>query len=119
MGFITPHSIDKEHWSETLIASRDRILHGLGRLGAGLPEKLQEDLRGTLEVVNSYYSNRMEGNPTRIGDIFAAQEGHLASTRAERNYQLEHLAHLQVSAHIRDALSTNPGLSPCSREFLK
>jgi len=119
MGYLTPYQIDKEAWTERLLESRDRILTGLGRLGAGLAAVFQRELAGTLEVVNSYYSNRMEGNPTRIGDIFSAKEGHFAKSTAERNYQLEHLAHIHTATKMRAALVVNPALSPTATDFLK
>jgi len=119
MGYLTPYSIDKESWPPRLAEARDRILSGLGRLGAGVPKAFQAELVGTLEVVTSYYSNRMEGNPTRIGDIFSAQEGHLAATVAERNYQLEHMAHIQTAEKMRVALALNSALSPASTGFIK
>lgn len=119
MGLLTPYIIENGSWSPRLSEMRDRILAGLGRLGSGLPAPLQKELAGTLEVVNSYYSNSMEGNPTRIGDIFSAKEGQLAQSVAERNYQLEHLAHIQTAEMMRTALASDPALIPSSTDFLK
>ena len=80
---------------------------------------LQQEFAKTLEIVNSYYSNKMEGNPTRIGDIFSAQQGQFAASLTERNYQLEHLAHIKTTAIMRDLLRKDPSLSPTRVEFLR
>jgi Fic family protein len=117
--FLTPYLFKSEQWTASFAASRDRILTGIGRLGAGLTTPIREELGKILEIVNSYYSNAMEGNPTRVGQIFDAKEGKLAATTTERNYQLEHMAHLHASETLRRRLQENPSLSPTNPSFLQ
>jgi len=119
MGIITPYTVAAGEWTPKLAELRDRIISGLGRLGGGLPVPLQQEFAKTLEIVNSYYSNKMEGNPTRIGDIFSAKQGQFAATLTERNYQLEHLAHIKTTALMRDMLRKDPSLSPTRVEFFR
>ena len=117
--YLTPYLLTPDQWTSGIAASRDRVIAGIGRLGAGLPAPVREELSLVLEIINSYYSNAMEGNPTRVGQIFDAKEGKLADTPAERNYQLEHLAHLHASETLRRRLSENPSLSPADSAFLQ
>lgn len=43
-------------------------------LNANIPNSLREPMTYLLRVVNSFYSNRIEGNPTHPADILHAQE---------------------------------------------
>lgn len=117
--YLTPYLPTIDQWTGGIASARDRILSGIGHLGAGLNTSVREELSTVLEIVNSYYSNAMEGNPTRVGQIFDAKEGKLAATTAERNYQLEHVAHLQVSENLRHRLQETPSLSPADPSFLQ
>lgn len=116
---LTPHLFRSDQWTAGIATARDRILIGIGRLGAGLTAPIREELGVVLEIVNSYYSNAMEGNPTRVEQIFDAKEGKLATTITERNYQLEHMAHLRVSETLRRRLQENPSFSPADPSFLQ
>jgi len=117
--YLDPYLLSPDQWTSAIAEARDRIIAGTGRLGAGLPAPVREELSLVLEIVNSSYSNAMEGNPTRVGQIFDAKEGKLAGTAAERNFQLEHLAHLHASEIMRRRLAENPSLSPADSSFLQ
>jgi Fic family protein len=117
--YLTPYILKPDQWTAAISAARDRILSGIGRLGAGLTVTVREELSAVLEIVNSYYSNAMEGNPTRIGQIFDAKDGKLGAGATERNYQLEHLAHLRISETLRRRLQENPSLSPADPSVLQ
>jgi len=119
MPFLTPHIIGREQWTPKLFDLRDKILSGLGSIGSGLPAPFIQELAETLEIVNSYYSNRMEGNPTRISEIFLAQQGKWAATSTERNYQQEHLAHIKTSKILREVLRKDSSISPTDKSFLQ
>ncbi|RLA52228.1 MAG: Fic family protein [Gammaproteobacteria bacterium] len=49
-----------------------------------------------MRVINSYYSNLIEGNATRPAEIRAAQRGDYSSNGAKRDLQRESLAHMAV-----------------------
>src|SRR5438105_4225477 len=117
--YLTPYLLTARQWTATIISTRDRVLSGIGRLGSGLSGPVRAELAVVLEIVNSYYSNAMEGNPTRVGQIFDAKEGKFALTATERNYQLEHMAHLRVSEILRRRLQENPTLLAADPSFLQ
>jgi len=119
MGLLTPYWLSAEEWPEGFSEKRESVLERLGRLGTGFLPSVKAELAKSLEVINSYYSNAMEGNPTKIGEVFDAQAGRLAKASTERNFQLEHVAHIQVSVWIRQNLEGHPSMSPVSRSFLK
>lgn len=72
-------------------------------LSARVSADARPGLVAALSLVNSYYSNRIEGNPTRLRDI----ERTLAARPADRNrHQQEHAAwlhaHDQLDARARE-----------------
>jgi len=79
----------------TLIAASSKLS---GRLHPISLETLERYMR----VINSYYSNLIEGNATRPHEVRAAQRGEYSSDAAKRNYQLESLAHIEVQAWIQE-----------------
>jgi Fic family protein len=87
-------------------------------LGAGLNSKVLDSLGEFMLCVNSYYTNAMEGNPSKIKDIEDALNNDLSSDTAARNYQLEHLAHITVQKEMSKKLNTG-GLNICSEDFLR
>lgn len=64
-----------------------------------------------MRVINSYYSNMIEGNPTKPYEIRAAHLGQLDSDPVKRDLQLESLAHIQVQEWI------NQQSPDCERVF--
>jgi Fic family protein len=78
---------------------------GLSQASAKLAGQLSPVTMATLEqhmrVINSYYSNLIEGNPTTPHDIRAAQRGDYSRDTAKRDLQLESLAHMQVQAWLQ------------------
>jgi len=55
-----------------------------------------------MQVVNSYYSNLIEGNPTRPVEIRAAHLGDYSSDPVKRDLQQESLGHIAVQAWLQD-----------------
>ena len=53
-----------------------------------------------MAVINSYYSNLIEGNSTRPFEIRAAQRGDFLADPAKRDLQMESLAHIRVQNWI-------------------
>lgn len=72
----------------------------LGQKSAKLSGQLAPHTQGTLEaymrVINSYYSNLIEGNSTRPHEIRAAQRGEYLTDPAKRDLQLESVGHMAV-----------------------
>ncbi len=83
----------------------------LSKLSAKLMGQLSPLTLATLEqymgVVNSYYSNLIEGNATRPHEIRAAQRGDYSGDPARRDLQRESLGHIAVQQWLREQ---NPDL---------
>lgn len=88
-------------------------------LGARLHPTTAADLAELIRIMNSYYSNLIEGNNTRPRDIERALSGHFDEDETRRNLQLESAAHVKVQRKI-DQLALNGNLpEPASREFIQ
>jgi len=55
-----------------------------------------------MRVINSYYSNLIEGNPTEPYEIRAAHLGNYNNDPVKRDLQLESLGHIAVQAWLQD-----------------
>jgi Fic family protein len=88
-------------------------------LGAALHPRTAQQLASLVRVMNSYYSNLIEGHITRPRDIERALSGDLDDDEGRRNLQIEAAAHVRVQAHI-DRLFAEGALSdPVSVDFLR
>lgn len=88
-------------------------------LGRSLHPKTSANLAGLVRVMNTYYSNLIEGHNTRPRDIQRAIEGKLSSDAGRRNLQVEAAAHVRVQAEI-DRLAAEGRLpEPASADFVR
>ena len=71
-----------------------------------------------LRLINSYYSNLIEGHATHPVDIERAMRQDYEDDPAKRDLQLESLAHIECQRKIDDRLRQEPDLSVASTEFL-
>ncbi len=88
-------------------------------LGRGINPLILEEISRLMVKVNSYHTNAMEGNPSKLKDIEAALNKHLSKDKTARNYQQEHLAHIEVQEAMVHRLKAEPDLKICSEEFLR
>jgi len=88
-------------------------------LGRGLHPLILKEIARFMEMINSYYTNAMEGNPSKLKDIEAALDKKLSKDPAARDYQLEHVAHIRVQEAMFERLNLEPGLRVCSAPFLR
>ncbi len=95
-----------------------KVLASSAALGKGIHPTILDDIARLMLKVNSYYTNAMEGNPSKLKDIDAALNNKLSKDKTARNYQLEHIAHIQVQEAMIRRLPEEPGLRVCSEEFL-
>lgn len=78
-----------------------------------------------MRVINSYYSNLIEGNNTHPAAIRAAQRGDFSNDIAKRDLQLESLAHIRVQDWIlgrsidADAISSPDFILELHRQFYR
>lgn len=95
------------------------VIASSAALGRGLHPLILAEIARFMERINSYYTNAMEGNPSKLKDIEAALNKRLSKDAAARNFQLEHLAHIQVQEAMTERLRLEPGLRVCSSDFLR
>jgi Fic family protein len=95
-----------------------RVLTSSAALGKGLHPLILEEIARLMVKVNSYYTNAMEGNPSKLKDIEAALNHKLAKDAVKRNFQLEHVAHIEVEEAMAKRLRAEPHLRVCSQDFL-
>lgn len=93
----------------------------LSQKSAKLAGQLTPQTLATLEtymrVINSYYSNLIEGNATRPHEIRAAQRGDYSADPAKRDLQKESVGHMAVQQWLQEQ---SPDLERIySTEFIK
>jgi len=76
------------------------------KLAGSLPAETRNTIAQHMAVINSYYSNLIEGNRTRPHEIRAAQRGDFSGDLAKRNLQMESLAHIKVQEWIQEQAPT-------------
>src|SRR6185312_14414808 len=69
-------------------------------LGRALHPRTAANLADLVRIMNTYYSNLIEGHDTRPRDIERALAGELDRDEARRSLQLEAAAHVRVQAEI-------------------
>lgn len=94
------------------------VIAASAALGKGIHLLILEEIARFMTKVNSYYTNAMEGNPSKLKDIEAALNKKLAKDMTVRNYQLEHVAHIEVQEAMIERLREEPDLRICSENFL-
>jgi len=88
-------------------------------LGRALHPRTAANLADLVRLMNTYYSNLIEGHDTRPRDIERALAGELDQEEGRRNLQLEAAAHVRVQAQI-DRLAAEGALPPpASCDFLR
>jgi Fic family protein len=75
-------------------------------------------LRDLLRIINSYYSNLIEGHNTHPHDIVRAMLQEYDSEPAKRNLQMESVAHITVQKDMEKKLREEPEVNIAGREFL-
>lgn len=88
-------------------------------LGKALHPKTAYSLASLIRIMNTYYSNLIEGHKTRPRDIERALSGNLDPDPHRRNLQLEAKAHVRLQESV-DQLSLNGGLpNPVTKDFIQ
>ena len=89
------------------------------KLGAMLHPSTARQLASLVRVMNSYYSNLIEGHVTRPRDIERALSGDFDVDEGRRNLQIEAAAHVRIQAHIDELYAAGTLPDPVSVEFIK
>src|ERR1700732_5225626 len=89
------------------------------KLGRSLHPRTAGNLAELVRIMNTYYSNLIEGHDTRPSDIERALAGEFDRDQGRRNLQIEAAAHVRVQSEI-DRMAAEGRLSePASAEFLQ
>lgn len=87
-------------------------------LGQALHPRTAANLADLVRIMNTYYSNLIEGHNTRPRDIERALAGELDAEEARRNLQLEAAAHVRVQAMIDKKAADGTLPEPASQDFV-
>ena len=93
------------------------------KLAGHLTEVTRESIRQHMEVINSYYSNLIEGNHTEPYEIRAAQRGEYDEDPLKRDLQRESVALIHVQKWIKrqaldqDSIYSSDFIKALHREF--
>jgi len=115
------------HSFEPLLLTRAGDLEDLAReiisrsaaMGGQLHPLSQGGITDLLRLINSYYSNLIEGNSTHPVDIERAMQNDYDTDTAKRNLQMESLAHIKCQKQIEEKLGAEPALDPSSPDFIR
>ena len=88
-------------------------------LGSALHPTTAANLAALVRIMNTYYSNLIEGHDTRPRDIERALAGHLDQDEGRRNLQLEAAAHVRVQAEIDRMAAEDTIPEPASPDFIR
>ena len=83
-----------------------------------LPAGTLAGVRELLRIINSYYSNLIEGHNTHPIDVERAMRKDYSADPARRDLQTESLIHIDLQQKITKTLEAEPGTDITSREFL-
>lgn len=88
-------------------------------LGKALHPMTATSLAGVVRIMNTYYSNLIEGHNTRPRDIERALSGELDEDEGPRNLQIEAAAHVRVQAKVDSMAQDGTLPPPASSGFLR
>src|SRR5271155_1856533 len=84
-------------------------------LGKALHPRTASNLADLVRIMNTYYSNLIEGHDTRPREIERALAGELDQDEGRRNLQLEAAAHVRVQREVDRMGNDGTLAAPASR----
>src|SRR5271167_1990232 len=91
VGRIEPARVEEP--SEAILDAVAELSAVSATLGQALRPRAAASLASVVRIVNTYYSNLIEGHIARPRDIERALEGNFDQDEARRNLQIEAAAH--------------------------
>lgn len=88
-------------------------------LGSALHPTTAANLASLVRIMNTYYSNLIEGHDTRPRDIERALVRDLDQDEGRRNLQLEAAAHVRVQAEVDRVAAEGTLSEPASADFIR
>jgi Fic family protein len=89
------------------------------KLGHGLNPRTAVNLADVVRLMNTYYSNLIEGHVARPMDIERSLAGDFVKDRARRNLQIEAAAHVRVQTEIDQKYATDRLPEPAAVDFIR
>lgn len=118
----TPQRIEPallETIPEPIVDAIGELRAATALLGRALPPQTAAGLGDLVRIMNTYYSNLIEGHDTRPREIEQALAGHFEADHERRNFQWEAASHVRVQTRI-DRLAAGAILpDPVSLDFLR
>jgi Fic family protein len=107
-----------EDVSETISDALADLAAASATLGSSLHPRTSANLADLVRIMNTYYSNLIEGHDTRPRDIERALAGSFDQDEKRRNLQIEAAAHVRVQAEIDRMASEGRLPEPASVDFI-
>jgi len=105
------------------IGELEDLAYRLTKLSAGLANELPaatlEGVRELLRIINSYYSNLIEGNNTHPIEVERAMRQDYSNDPAKRDRQIESIIHINVQKKIDELLEADPKTRVTDADFLR
>ena len=108
-----------EHPPERVADLTAELSAATAALGRSLHPRTAENLAAAVRIMNTYYSNLIEGHNTRPRDIERALAGEFDPDEERRNLQTEAAAHVRVQAEVDRLAATGTDLEPAAPDFIK
>lgn len=118
----TPQRIEPARLEEPSEAISDAVAElaaSAARLGAGLHPRTAANLADLVRVMNSYYSNLIEGHDTPPRDIERALAGEWDADGQRRNLQIEAAAHVRLQARVDALAAEGKPDEPAEPDFIR
>ena len=104
--------------SKALAELSMKVYADAAELGGMVHPITRKEIARLLRHINSYYSNRIEGEHTTPADIERAVKREYSSDEKKKRLQLLSVAHIEVQKLIDDRFETGDDVPVCSKEFL-
>lgn len=104
---------------ESLTDQVAELVSSAAALGSRLHPLTAANLAAVVRIMNSYYSNLIEGHNTRPRDIERALAGDFEPDVARHNLQVEAASHVRVQAEIDRLGMTGQVPEPASIDFIR
>ena len=88
-------------------------------LGSALHPRTAANLADLVRIMNTYYSNLIEGHDTRPRDIERALAGDFDQDKTRRDLQIEAAAHVRVQSEVDRMAAAGALPEPASQEFIR
>jgi Fic family protein len=102
-----------------LVETANQLIQSSRGLGRNLPARTLVDMAAMVRLMNSYYSNRIDGNSTRPRDIKRALAGDFDADPGRRAQQQEHAAHVRLQEEIDQRAAEGTLQDPTDPAFIR